>query len=361
LLVLQGLFHERAHVHRNIHLGRFPNLLSGASVGESQSTLQVGKTIDQVLADQIGRDTKIPALTLGIEPTELRLEDGLSMLYGSCISWVSPHKPAAKEIYPSRAYDLLIGDGSQRQRDRSILDRVIGDARSVQRTLNATDQQKLDEYLDSIRDLEKRMDHADRDGRLEGWRPTLDKPNLARPNEKLPQSVPEHMKLMLDLIVLGFQMDKTRVATCLLNNDLSAMTFDFLDGVKGALHTDLSHHGSNAKAIEMYMKTNRYHVSQFAYLVDRLKRIDEGGTSILDNSILMCCSALWEGDVHDASQLPIILSGGGGGQLATGRVLDYLERGNENRRACSLYLSLLDRFGIRLPQFGDAHQRLADL
>ena len=137
------------------------------------------------------------------------------------------------------------------------------------------------------------------------------------------------------------------------------MTFEFLDGVRGGLHADLSHHGNNPKVQEMYMKTNRFHVSHFAYLVDRLKQIDEGGKSIFDNSILMCCSALWDGNVHDASQLPIILAGNGGGKLQTGRVLDYLKSGDENRRACSLYLSLLDHFGVELPRFGDATQRLA--
>lgn len=361
LLVLQGLFNERAYRHRNIHLGRFPNLLSGANVGETPGQLHVGKTVDQVLAEHLGKHTKLPSITLGIEPTELRLEDGLSMLYGSCISWVASNKPAAKEIYPSRAYDMIVGDGSQRQKDQSILDQVLADARAIQSRLDATDRQKLDEYLESIRDIEKRIDHASSERRLEGWRPTLDKPNMARPEERLPQNVPDHMKLMMDLIVLGFQMDKTRVATCLLNNDLSAMTFEFLDGVRGGLHADLSHHGNNPQAQKMYMKSNRYHVSQFAYLVDRLKRIDEGGSSIFDNSVLMCCSALWEGNVHDASQLPILVAGSGGGQLKTGQALNYFDRGDDHRRACSLYLSMLDCFGVELPRFGDADTRLADI
>ena len=361
MLFINGLYNQQAAEHRSVHLGRFPNLLSGAWVGTEQGNLSVGRTIDQVMAQHVGAQTKVPALTLGIEPTELRLEDGLSMIYGSCISWVSDNKPAAKEIYPSRVYDLLVGDGTGRKTDRSILDQVLGDVRSVRGNVNPGDQRKLDEYLESIRDIEKRIEHAANEQRLEGWRPSIDKPNMPRPDDKLPQDVPTHMKLMMDLIVLGFQMDKTRVATCLLNNDISAMTFDFLDNVKGALHVDLTHNGNDPEVEIMHMKTNAFHVQQLAYLVERMKGIDEGGSTLFDNSILMCCSNMFDGDAHQADHFPIIVAGRAGGSLETGRVLDYLEAGDDNRRACSLYLSLLDHAGVHLPRFGDTNQRLANI
>ncbi len=154
-----------------------PNLLSGATVSLDPARIQVGTSFDQVLARQIGQQTAVPSLVLGIEPNELRLEDGLSMIYGSCISWSSPTKPATKEIYPARAFDQLVGDGKGRRLDRSVLDAVMSDTKSLQPRINAHDKRKLDEYLESIRGIEKRIERASREERLEGWRPTLQKPD----------------------------------------------------------------------------------------------------------------------------------------------------------------------------------------
>jgi hypothetical protein len=361
MVFLKGLFNEQAVKHKSAHLGRSPNLLSGAWVSTDQNEIRVGKSMDQVLAASLGRQTPIPSLVLGIEPTELRLEDGLSMIYGSCISWTSATKPATKEIYPARAFDLLVDGGKSRQLDRSILDQLTADAHSLKREISAADQVKLDEYLESIRSIEQRIDAATKDGRLEGWRSSLAQPNMPRPADELPQDVPEHMRLMMDLIVLAFQMDKTRIATCMLNNDLSQMNFGFLDGVQGALHLDLTHNGRDPEREAMYLKTNQFHVEQFAYLLSRLKAIDEGGQSLLDSSLLMFCSNLFDGDRHQADEMPILLAGRGGGALQTGRVLDYRDRGEDQRRACSLYLSVMDRMGVQLKQFGDSDRRLADL
>lgn len=245
--------------------------------------------------------------------------------------------------------------------DRSILDQVLSDAQHLRRVIGNGDRQKLDEYLESIRDVEQRINRASREERLEGWKPTLSQPNMRRPQDELPQDVPDHMRLILDLVVLAFQMDKTRIATCMLNNDLSQMNFGFLDGVQGSLHLDLTHNGRDPELEAMYLKTNQFHVEQFAYLLKRMKAIDEGGQSMLDYSILMCCSNLFDGDKHQADQMPIVLAGRGGGSLETGRVLNYLDRGDDNRRACSLYLSLMDRMAVHLPRFGDTDRRLADL
>jgi hypothetical protein len=361
IVFLRGLYNAQAAAHKSPHMGRMANLLSGGWVSTDQNDIRVGRTMDQVLAERLGRQTPVPLLTLGIEPTELRLEDGLSMIYGSNISWMSPTRPATKEIYPSRVFDLLIGDPKGRQLDRSILDQVAEDAGQLRRDLSRGDARKLDEYLESIRGIEQRLDRATRDGRLEGWRPTLAAPDMPRPNDELPQNVPEHMRLMLDLVVLAFQMDKTRLATIMLNNDLSQMNFGFLDGVRGALHLDLTHNGRDPDLEAMYLKTNQFHSRQFAYLIERLKAIDEGGQSLLDNSLLLFCSNLFDGDRHQADEMPMLLAGHGGGTLETGRVLDYLSRGDDQRRACSLYLSLMDRLGVELRQFGDAERRLADL
>ena len=357
---LKGLYNQKAVDSSSPHLGRMPNMLSGAEVSLDPADIRVGKTMDQVLSQEIGHRTAVPSMVLGIEPNELRLEDGVSMIYGSAISWASDTKPATKEIYPARAFDRLVGDGKGRELDRSILDAVLEDAHGLQPKVSQSDKRKLDEYLESIRDIETRIERASRDERLEGWRPSISEPNLERPENDLPQDVPDHMKLMLDITVLAFQMDKTRIATLMLNNDLSQMNFGFLDGVKGALHLDLTHNGKDPGLEAMYLKTNQFHISQFAYLLERMKSIDEGGRSLLDNSMMMCCSNLFDGDRHEADEMPILLAGRGGG-LKPGRVLDYLEKGNDKRRACSLYLSLMDRMGVRLDRFGDTDQRLVDL
>ncbi|MGH9373411.1 MAG: DUF1552 domain-containing protein, partial [Vicinamibacterales bacterium] len=360
MVFLQGLYNKTAAASTSPHLGRM-NVLSGAPVSLDPREIRVGTSMDQILASQIGDRTSIPSLALGIEPNELRLEDGLSMIYGSSLSWVSAMKPATKEVYPSRTFDRLVGDGTGRALDRSILDEVRQDSLNLKPKISRGDNVKLSEYLESIRDIEKRIERASKEERIEGWRPTLTQPDMPRPANELPQNVPDHMKLMLDLIVLAFQMDKTRVATLMLNNDLSQMNFKFLEGVQGALHLDLTHNGRAADKEAMYLKTNQYHIAQFAYLTKRMKEISEGDSTLLDNSILMLTSSLFDGDAHSANQLPFLLTGKGGGSLETGRVLDYLEKGDEHRKACSLHLSIIDRMGVRLDRFGDATTRLEGL
>ena len=360
MVFLRGLYNQTAAVSTSPHLGRM-NILSGASVSLDPNEIRVGTSMDQILASRIGGRTAVPSLVLGIEPNELRLEDGLSMIYGSSVSWISPTKPATKEVYPSRTFDRLVGDGSGRPLDRSILDEVLRESQSLKTKISRGDNEKLSEYLESIRDIEKRIEKASKEERIEGWRPTLAQPDMPRPKNELPQNVPDHMKLMLDLIVLAFQMDKTRVATLMLNNDLSQMNFKFLEGVQGALHLDLTHNGKAVEKEAMYLKTNQFHIAQFAYLTQRMKEISEGETSLLDNSILVATSSLFDGDAHSAEQLPFLITGKGGGTIKTGRILDYLDKGDEGRKACSLHLSLMDRMGVTLDRFGDATTRLAEL
>ena len=361
MIFVRGLYNQTAHASTSPHLGRM-NVLSGAPVSLDPNEIRVGTSMDQVLASRIGGRTAIPSLVLGIEPNELRLEDGLSMIYGSSLSWVSPTRPAAKELYPARVFDRLVGDGKGRALDRSILDAIRQDSQSLRPKISKADNVKLAEYLESIRSIEQRIERAAKEERIEGWRPTLGQPDMPRPKNEMPQHVPDHMRLMLDLIVLAFQMDKTRIATVMLNNDLSQMNFNFVEGVQGALHLDLTHNGKAADKEAMYLKTNQYHIAQFAYLTKRMKEISEGETTLLDNSILVCLSSLFDGDAHGADQIPVLLTGKGGGSLATGgRILDYLDKGDDKRRACSLHLSLMDRMGVTLDHFGDATARLEGL
>ena len=280
------------------------------------------------------------------------------MIYGSSLSWVTPTKPATKEIYPSRAFDRLVGDGTGRKLDRSILDEVRQDSQSLRPKISRGDNVKLDRVL-RIDPRHREADRAGVKGRADR-RMAADAgaARHAAAGERAAAERPDHMKLMLDLIVLGFQMDKTRIATVMLNNDLSQMNFKFLEGVQGALHLDLTHNGHAPDKEAMYLKTNQFHIAQFAYLTKRMKEIHEGETTLLDNSILMLMSSLFDGDAHGANQLPILITGKGGGTIKAGRILDYLDKGDENRKACSLHLSIMDRMGVTLDRFGDATTRL---
>jgi hypothetical protein len=361
VVFVKGLYNEQAFTNPSPHQGRNANLLSGARVSSDASDIRVGTSMDQVLSKEIGARTPVASMALGIEPNELRLEDGLSMIYASNISWETPTRPATKEIYPARTFDRLVGDGKGRKLDRSILDAVLQETHDLRPKISTGDRKKLDEYLESVRSIETRIDSASKQQRIEGWRPTLTQPNMPRPANEIPQNVPDHMKLMMDLIVLAFQMDKTRIATCMLNNDLSQMNFKFLEGCHGALHLDLTHNGHVPAVEAMYLKTNQYHVKQFTYLIQRLKDIDEGGQSLFDSSILMFTSSLYDGDAHGADQLPIVLAGGAGGKLKGGRMVDFLDKGKENRRACSLYLAIMDQMGVKLDRFGDSDKRLPEI
>jgi Protein of unknown function (DUF1552) len=274
-----------------------------------------------------------------------------SMLYSSHISWTSPTSPAPLELYPALAFDRLFKDDFHKT-DKSVLDSVLDDASSLRGRISHADRLKLDEYLTSVRDVEARIERAGKDQQLQGWRPTLSKPNIPRPPDGIPQDIAEHMRLMCDILVLAFQTDTTRFCTLKLNNDHSSLRFPNL-GVDYMIHHLLSHTDSAD-----WLKVNRFFVDQLAYLARKLDAIQEGGHTALDQCIIMFCSSMLTGG-HDASQLPVVILGRGGGQLKSGRTLDYL--GKPNRKMCSLFLSLMDKFGVRLPEFGDSRERLTEV
>jgi hypothetical protein len=178
---------------------------------------------------------------------------------------------------------------------------------------------------------------------------------MARPDNGLPEDIREHMRLMCDIVALGFQTDKTRVATLLLCRDLSGLFYPFLD-VRTAHHP-----ASHDDQSDAYERVSRYYCSQLAYLAGRLDAMPEGEGTVLDNSCVMFISNMWSGSKHDSSKVPVILAGGLGGTLETGRVLDYAAQGDDNRKLCSLYLSIMDRMSVRLDRFGDAETGLAGL
>ncbi|MEW4529918.1 DUF1552 domain-containing protein [Maioricimonas sp. JC845] len=346
VLFIRGLYNEQA-LKGNIHSSQTGNLLSGAPLA-SGGEIRSGTSIDQVLAQTYGRSTKVPSLVLGCEKSNPSVHKNYSMLYSSHISWSSPTTPTPLELYPALAFDRLFRDTADAG-DRSVLDAVLDDARRLRRGVSRSDQQKLDEYLHSVREVEQRIERAGNRGELQGWRPAMAKPNIPRPADGIPQDIGEHMRLMCDILVLAFQTDTTRICTLKLNNDHSALRFPNL-GVDYMIHHLLSHQESDD-----WLKVNQFFVQQLAYIAGRLDAIQEGERTLLDNSMLMFCSSMLTGS-HNASQLPVIIVGSGGGTLATGRSLDYLD--NPNRKMCSLYLSLMDRFGVHLDEFGDSRERL---
>lgn len=349
LLFIQGLYNAEA-LKGNIHSSQTGNLLSGAPLA-SGGEIQSGTSIDQFLAERYGRSTKVPSLVLGCEKSNPSVHKNYSMLYSSHISWSSPTTPTPLELYPSLAFDRLFKDEVSRG-DRSVLDAVIADAEDLRRGISATDQRKLDEYLDSVRDVEKRIERAGQQGELQGWRPTLDKPNVPRPPDGIPQNIADHMRLMIDVLVLGFQTDTTRISTLKLNNDHSSLRFPNL-GIDYMIHHLLSHSDTDD-----WLKVNQFFVEQVAYLARKLDAIQEGPRTALDNSMLLFCSSMMSGS-HDATQLPVIMVGGAGGKLQGGRVLDYREQ--PERQMCRLYLSIMNKMGVEVDQFGDATRPLEEV
>jgi hypothetical protein len=356
LNVVNGLFNKQA-TGVGIHPGQTGNILSGASL-QKGAVLKGGVSMDQVLATQLGDDTPQPSLVLGCEqPITGYHESNFSMAYSSHISWREATSPVPMEVYPSLAFDSLF-DNSGSLRTRSILDRAREDAADLVRKASAADQAKLDEFLTSVREVEKRVERtrADKD-KADGRAADRAVPvaMMKRPDNGLPEDIREHMRLMCDIVALALQTNKTRVATLLLCRDLSGLFYPFLD-------VRVAHHpASHDDRSEQYQRVAHYYCSQFAYLAGRLEAMPEGDGNVLDHSCLMFISNLWSGSQHDSSKVPVLLAGGLGGRLKTGRVLDYRDHGDENRKLCSLYLSLMDRMGVELKQFGDADTRLAGI
>jgi hypothetical protein len=353
---ISGLFNVHA-THVGIHPGQTGNILSGASL-QKGAELRGDISMDQVLANHFQDETVAPSMVLGCEqPVTGYHETNFSMAYSSHISWQSATSPVPMEVYPSLAFDALFENKGSR-RNESILDRVRDEAATLSGKVSGADKAKLDEYLTSVREVERRAqamraakDKAEQRAQDRGQPVAM----MKRPEDGLPEDIREHMRLMCDIVALGFQTDKSRVATLLLNRDLSGLFYPFLD-VKSTHHS-----ASHDDRSDAYERISRYYVSQYAYLCSKLDAMKEGQGTVLDNSCVMFVSSMYSGNAHDSSKLPVLLTGGLGGTLETGRVLNYLGKGDENRKMCSMYLSIMDRMGVKLDRFGDADTRLANL
>src|SRR4029078_879305 len=305
MLFIRGLYNEEAQ-KGNIHSSQTGNLLSGAPLA-SGGEIRSGTSIDQILAQLYGNSTKVRSLVLGCEKSNPSVHKNYSMLYSSHISWSSPTTPTPLEVYPALAFDRLFKDEVNKG-DKSVLDSVLSDANDLRRRISNSDQQKLDEYLESVRDVEQRIENAGKKGELQGWRPTLAKPNIPRPPDGIPQDIAEHMRLMCDILVLAFQTDTTRICTLKLNNDHSSLRFPNL-GVDYMIHHLLSHSDTAD-----WLKVNQFFMEQVAYIARKLDTIQEGDRTALDNTMLLYCSSMLTGS-HDATQLPVVVLGRGGGRI----------------------------------------------
>lgn len=356
LNVIQGLFNKNS-TGVGIHPGQTGNILSGASL-QKGAELRGGISVDQLLANHLGQETAQPSMVLGCEqPITGYHETNFSMAYSSHISWQNATSPVPMEVYPSLAFDSLFDNRGSR-RNKSVLDRVKEHAESLSRQASASDRAKLDEYLTSVREVEKRIERmrGDQDKAIDRAK-TTGKSVIAmpRPDNGLPEDIREHMRLMCDIVALAFQTDKTRFATLLLCRDISGLFYPFLD-VRNAHHS-----ASHNEKSEDWKRVTTFYCSQLAYLASRLDAMPEGDGTVLDHSCLMFVNNMWSGNKHDSTKVPLLTAGGLGGTLQTGRVLDYSEDGDDNRKLCSFYLSIINRMGLNVDHFGDADSQLAKL
>jgi hypothetical protein len=367
LLVFSGL--DKKHSHGGDgHYAKTANFLTGLLVRKTAGKdISVGgMSIDQHCAQQIGSLTPLPSMELGIDPVISGIDSvvGYTRLYGSYISWRSPSTPIAREINPKLAYERLFGvmrgqggSSADRQKmgdDLALLDLVLNDAHSLRRRLGRDDQFKLDEYLDSVREVEKRLEFFSQPDPRD-WRPS------SSPGEDLaaPRGVPgdhqEHVRLMLDLMVLAFWTDSTRVSTFMFANDVSGKNFaSLIPGTSGS-HHEFSHHQSKPEKYEPYAKINRWHSGQLAYFLDKLQSIQEGEKTLLENSMILFGSSMSDGNRHDPSNLPILLAGRAGGRIESGRHI----ASPKGTPLCNLYVSMLEKMGTPVESFGDSNAALS--
>jgi hypothetical protein len=312
--------------------------------------IYAGITIDQVLANAIGQESPLPSLELCIEDVGSLgvCGVGYSCAYTNTISWSSPTTPLPMERNPQVVFERLFGDGStpeeraaRKREDRSILDSVLGDVQRLKRGLGPSDLARFEQYLDDIREIERRIALAEQTAAIDFARPET---------AELPFD--EHVKLLLDLQVLAFKADITRIATMMFSRDLSAKTYPE-SGVPDAYHA-LSHHQDDPIRMERYAKLNAYHVSIVAYFLDRLRSTQEGGATLLDNSLVMFGSPMGNSNLHDHNDLPILIAGRAAGRYETNR---YLEQ-PKGTPIANFFLTLAEKEGIHLESFGDSNGRM---
>jgi hypothetical protein len=355
LNVLSGLTCDKAWPNGDgpgDHARAMSSFLTGCQARKTAGAdIHVGVSADQVAAQRVGNVTRFPSLEIGCEGggSTGNCDSGYSCAYSHNLSWRSSTTPNPKEINPRAVFDRLFGGPGgpntplQQQYNQSILDFVLEDAQSLSNQLGINDRRRLDEYLNSIREVETRIAGA-----------TTKAPavNMPRPAGGVPGNYRDHIRLMSDLLVLAFQGDSTRIATFVYANEGSNRSYRIIDVSEG--HHDLSHHQNNAEKLNKIAQINRFHMDQFAYLLGRLRAIPEGTGTLLDNCMIVYGSGNGDGNRHNHDELPILLAGKGGSTITAGRHLRYPRA----TPITNLYLSLLDRMNVNVPRVGDSTGRL---
>ena len=336
------------------HVGATSSFLTGTPL-QKRASRGINKTmrtsLDQFIAERVGHRHGIASLEVGTEPPRSGGENGLAISYASTVSWRSDNTKVDPEIEPQAVFDRMFGISKKTREEladeASVLDHVLEDATALRKRGSRADRRKLDEFLGSVRDVEKRisrnLDPAEAEAE---WKPLLE-PQLYRPEAGIPATRDEHLRQMLDLIVLAFQTNTTRVATFMMAHGFSRQNFTFLEGVSGDHHS-ISHHKENPELTEPYTIVSRWYVAQLVYLVEKLKSIPErDGKTLLDNTMILYGSALKNGNGHTTQNLPILLAGRGGGQLNPGRRIVL----PEETPITNLHLTLARNMGIEVERF----------
>jgi hypothetical protein len=325
--------------------------LSGAHPVK-KSEAHVGATIDQVAARHVGQDTPLPSIELSLEPLNLTCGDaGFTCAYRNTLSWKSETLPLPMENNPQVVFERLFGDGStdaqrkeRRQQSRSLLDALIREVPSLERELPAGDRARLREYLDQVREIERRVKQVD--AQLSRELPIPDAP------VGIPADFEAYSKLMFDLQVLAYQAEITRISTLMLARENSNAVFP-ATGIREGFH-NASHHSNERKNMDQFAVINQYHVKTLAYFLDRLRSTPDGDGTLLDHSMILYGSSLSDGNEHNFDPLPIVLAGGASGSLRTGRHL----RNAPHTPMSNLLLTMLDKLDVRVESIGDSTGRL---
>jgi len=349
---------ELENAYPGTHATSNAAFLSAARAKRTESNdYYLGTTVDQVAAKSIGKETRLPSLELAMDllHTVGQCDNGYACVYQNNLSWSSPTTPLPAEAHPRVVFERLFGDGETDEerraslaRRRSVLDSVRDDFARLERTLGPADRAKVGEYLESVREVERRIEKAEAESA------ELSDVDLDRPSG-VPASYVDHAKLMIDLQALAFQADVTRVITFQLARETSNRTYPEI-GVSEP-HHPLTHHGGDAAKIAQMAKINELHVSLFAYLLEQLKATPEGSGTLLDHALLLYGSGMGDPNVHDHTNLPILVAGGAAGRMRGGRHIRYAHP----TPLANLHLTLLDKVGVRLESFADSTGQVDEL
>ena len=332
------------------HAKAATRFLTDVTPPTSETWLDAGVSMDQVLANEFGSKTQLASLELAIESNETAgaCDIGFACVYSNTISWKSANTPLPTQNNPRAVFERLFGDSrstdararlARIEQDRSILDSITEETARLRGTLGASDRAKLAEYLEAVRDVERRL-------RLAEEQSDRDVPWMDRP-AGIPADYDDHVDLMFDLMLLAYQSDLTRVITFMLGREFSGMTYPQI-GVADA-HHPISHHAGDTDKIDKMLKVNRYHASLFAKLLDRMQTISDGDGSLLDHTTMMYGYGMAESNTHSQADIPLVLAGGGNGTIRGGRHIRFTDTPLAN-----LHVALMDNMGVRVDRHGDS-------